>query len=144
MRSFAAVGRAPFTRVRSGHRISRQTVKQFFGKSANDQLTCPIAHAIDPNHQATGGQAAQVVVALQQSHIRAFTGRCRRRRRTRGTTANDQHIAAVIDRDTASFFFPKSVVRALRLLAIAAKNVGHQNPLGRAFGGDDFAVFHEP
>ena len=54
----------PQTARRAGDSILRQPVEQVVGDAAYDLRAAPGRHAIDPDHEAAGGETAQVVVAL--------------------------------------------------------------------------------
>ncbi len=75
------VGAAPQPARRAGDRVLRQPVEQVGGDALDHLRAGPVGHAVDPDHQAAGGEAAQVVVALQQHDVRAGARRCDGRRR---------------------------------------------------------------
>jgi len=67
----------------------------------DDVLAGPVGHAVDPDHQAAGRQASEMVVALEEHDIGAGA-RCRDRcRGARGAAADDQHVATAIHRHIA-------------------------------------------
>ena len=115
--------RAPICGVWTGHSVGGQTIKQFLGKTTDHQLALPVGHAVDPNHQAAGGEPSQVVVALEQNHIRTLLGSSRRRRRARRPTAHHQDLTTAVDRDVLRVFLPKTQVFTC-LLRITAKHIG--------------------
>jgi hypothetical protein len=93
-----------------------------------DQCAALAASAVDPDHQPAGGQAPQVVVALEQRHVGAHAGRCGRGRGPGGAASDHQHVAAVIDRHVTRRFMPGAQVGPLAA-AVAFEDVGGKNPL---------------
>src|SRR5438067_1459195 len=84
--------------------MSTQAIENFVGEAADDLAPLPVRHAVDPDDQAAGGEATQVVVALQQNNIgsglRGSVG-CGTPGRS---AAHHEDVALVIDGDVASWF----------------------------------------
>ncbi len=71
----------PLRARRPGDLVARQRRDQLLGEAADHRHAVPVGHAVDPDHQPAGRQAAEVVVALDEHHLRA---RARRGDRGRG------------------------------------------------------------
>src|SRR6478672_11922982 len=69
-----------------------ESLHQLVGNAADDVSARPIAHSIDPDNQAAGREPTQVIVALNQQHIRAEASRSYGRRGSRRAAAYHQHI----------------------------------------------------
>ena len=71
------------------------------GDAADDVPAGPIRHAVDPDDEAAGRQAAQVVVALDQQHVGAEAGRSDGSGRSGRAAADHQHVGLGEDRNFA-------------------------------------------
>ncbi len=104
--------RSPQLGLRPGDAFGRQPVENRFGEAADHADAVPVGHPVDPDDQPAGGEAAEVVVALEQHDVRAGLRRGPGRRGARRSAADHQHVAAVIDRQVARRF-------AMRARAVA-------------------------
>ncbi len=59
------VGAAPQPARRTGDGVLRQAIEQVVGDAADHLLSGPVGHAVDPDDQSAGGQAAEMVVPLK-------------------------------------------------------------------------------
>jgi hypothetical protein len=127
--------RAPIFARGTGHRFGRQAVEQFLREAADHQLALPVGHAVDPDHEAAGGQPAQVVVALQQHDVGALARGSRCGRSAGRPAAHDQHVAVAVDGDVAAGLVHGAELLARRL-GVALEDVGLQDAFVGA--GDGF------
>ena len=83
---------SPIGAGRSLDSISWQPLHDFIRETSDDLSAGPISHAINPNNEAAGGKAAQVVVALDQHHVGAKPRGGNGGRRSGRTTADYQYV----------------------------------------------------
>jgi hypothetical protein len=95
------LGRSPLLGRRARDGALRQPVEDLGGEARDDLLALPVAHAIDPDHEAAGREAAEVVVALDERHAGAEPRRGHRRRAARRAAADDEHVGLLVDRRLA-------------------------------------------
>ena len=106
-----------------GDRVLRQPVEQFVGDAADDQLAGPVGHAVDPDDEAAGGQAAQMVVALQQHDVGAGPRGRNGRSGAGRAAAHHQHVAVAEDGDVAGRFVHHAAGRARRAISRPAEKM---------------------
>ena len=92
---------APVGARRSHHRVLGQAIEDIVGDAGDDLAAAPVRHAIDPDDQAAGRQAAEMVVALDQHDLGAEASGGDRRRRAGRPAADDQHVGLGEDRGLA-------------------------------------------
>jgi hypothetical protein len=114
------LARAPVLARRSRDRVPRQAREDLLGEAADHAASFPVRHAVDPDHQAAGGEAAQMVVALEQDHVGAESRRRHRGRRAGRTAAGDEHVAACMHRNFARRFAPRAEIGSRRTRALIA------------------------
>ena len=106
-RALCPVGRrsgvlgAPVGPLGSLNRLLGQAVHQVLGEPTDNVPTRPVRHAVDPDDEAAGGEAAQVIVALDQQDVGAQAGGSDGRSRPGRTAADDQNVGLGEHRDLA-------------------------------------------
>ena len=86
----ARMGFTPATRCK---RVGKFLCKSAANRRGFRAGGVPQIESADGADLRGGGQAAEKTVSLQQHHPRAGAPGCRRRRHSRRTAANDQHVA---------------------------------------------------
>jgi hypothetical protein len=84
---------------RARDRVGRQAREYLLSEAADHELAFPVGHPVDPDHETAGGEAPQVVVALEQDDVGADTRSGDGCRRSGGAAAHHQHVAVGVHRD---------------------------------------------
>ena len=117
VRDLLGLLRAPLLLGCAGDRVGRQALEDLRGEAGDDLAPLPVAHPVDPDHQAAGGEAAEVVVALDQRDLGAEPARRHRGRAAGGAAADDEHVGLLVDRRLARGL----VDRALRAAVLGLR-----------------------
>ena len=90
--------RAPLLLGRAGDGVGRQALEDLRGEAGDDLAPFPVAHPVDPDDEAAGGEPAEVVVALDERDLGAEPARRHRGRAAGGAAADDEHVGLLVDR----------------------------------------------
>ena len=90
--------RAPLLLRRAGDRVGRQAVEDLRGEAGDDLAPLPVAHPVDPDDEAAGGEAAEVVVALDERDLGAEAAGRHRGGAAGGAAADDEDVGLLVDR----------------------------------------------
>ena len=101
VRDLLGLRRAPLLLGRAGDRVGRQALEDLRGEAGDDLAPLPVAHPVDPDDQAAGGEAAEMVVALDERDLGAEPARRDRGGAAGGAAADDEHVGLVVDRRLA-------------------------------------------
>src|SRR5919198_4679094 len=133
MRHRLGIGRAPLLGRGAGDGVLGEAVEDLRREAGDDLLALPVAHPVDPDDQAAGGEAAEVVVALDERDLGAQARGGDRRRAAGRAAADDEDVGLLVDRRLARGLVDRAlgpgvlvVRRALRALgepALAAEVV---------------------
>jgi hypothetical protein len=94
----------PQAPVRPGDGFRGKAAENLLGKTANDLPPVPVGHPVDPDHHASGGKPAEMIVALQHHDLRAGSRGGERCGGSGRSPTHDQHVAAMIERNVARLF----------------------------------------
>ena len=86
-----------------------QPLNDLLHLTLDDQVALAVAQAVQQEHKAAGGHAAQVAVTLHQNRLGAASGRADRSAQTRGAAADNQHVRFGVYRNLLPFFYDKAV-----------------------------------
>ena len=89
--------RAPVLPGRAGDGVGRQAVEDLRGEAGDDLAPFPVAHPVDPDDEAAGGEPAEVVVALDEGDLGAEPARRHRGRAAGGAAADDEDVGLLVD-----------------------------------------------
>ena len=79
-------------------RVRTAPVDQLGADAGDDEVPVPVGHPVDPRHETSGRQSAQVVVSLDEHRVGPETAG-RDSGRGSGRPASDhQHVATAVDR----------------------------------------------
>jgi hypothetical protein len=123
---------APIGPLGSLDRVLGKAVHQVLGEPTNDVAPRPVAHAVDPDDEPAGGEAAEVIVALDQEDIGAEARGGDGRSRPGWTAADHQHVGLREHWDLASglevgpggSLAPRRLAAAERLEALLGADAG--------------------
>src|SRR5581483_5948622 len=102
VRDVRIVGRAPELAGRAGDRSGRQAVEELLPDPGDHLPALPVGHPVDPDHEPARREPAEVVVALDERHLRAEPQGRDGRRAAGRPAADDEDVGLRVDGRLAS------------------------------------------
>ena len=130
VRDLLGLPRAPLLLGRARDRVGRQALEDLRGEAGDDLAPLPVAHPVDPDHEAAGGETAEVVVALDERDLGAEPARRHGGRAAGGAAADDEHVGLLVDRGLARGLVDRAL-RAAASSGSAGRSVPSMNQLSR-------------
>ena len=130
VRDVLGLARAPLLLGRAGDRVGGQALEDLRGEAGDDLAPLPVAHPVDPDDEAAGGEAAEVVVALDERDLGAEAAGRDGRGAARGAAADDEDVGLLVDRGLARGLVDRAL-RAGASSGSAGRSVPSMNQLSR-------------